>query len=1256
MAFTLPYLVEAAHLINASNDPTFALRFPRLLGNLVLASLTETPAHIRFPSDDSGQIHGLDGSLLCVGAAPYVPAGSSVWEIKTSAKPRQDAAADYSKRKKQFSAEQAKEITFVFVTSRHWPGKGEDITQWCAKRNAEGHFKEVRAYDATQVVQWLHQHPVVGLFAARQSLRTVAPNFDADLISDFVSKFENSFDPPIPPDLVLCGRDHLAQDIREKGFDVGVVTTVVADTEDESAVFVARSLLSSSDPKVVEDRMVRCIVVSDEHSARLLEGAANATILLLGDAKKQAARLKTANAVVLCHAFGESADLEQRKLPRPSRSAFTQALQGSGLDYAEADAIAAQCGRLISVLRRQHSAEGTVPGWAQGSVASRAEVRAALLAGSWNESHDQDKVALASMAGRDYRELRRSLVSLSSEKDALISEAQRVWAIRAPLDAFIGVGKYIDGEDLERFAEAVALVFATGKDPVRRSSDIIDLDKPSGYSTQLKLGLAQNVLLLAARGDISEVRPTHGTCRDLAVQLVESIPNLRAHPGFLHAFRRELPYLAEAAPDAFLKALDPLFEGEAEAIKWLLTPVENRMAFMSDTYFHGLIWALLPLAWSRDYFAKVAHCLAKIAKFDPKVPGTPGPSPLESLSSLFVSWSPQTSATTPERIRVLEQILVSVPEIAFDLVSRLLPGATTSVSGHQQPYFLEVEERQLTYGDQWEMEALSSRHAITLMGTDPDRIGTVVSHVAGMQDEEFDLAIKQLRSTATQCEPDVKEQIWKLIRHEVSRHTQFRDADWAMDGARLIELAAVMDLIQPGDARATEYLFDEDYPDLEIRDWQEAEGEIRRRRKDVISAFVGQGRFAELVEFAGRVRVTWPIGQSLLDLEVGLSEAMAILIEAVSSPRGQELAHQVSRAAYQVHGAQWLSKLRAELPIGAITNDLYERAVSALFADGAVLEELEQAGKGFSDFYWRNCPIDLRRPDLGLESRIITELLKAGRGVDVLASLPLDLKTIASNDLIATVRASLEAIGGDENQSRRINSYHFERILSELDTRNDVVDDDIATLEWPLVPIIYLSTRRNMAIHRIIASRPDDLLDVISKAYIPEGGTREEQSDRDQQISGLCNKVLFSWNSSPFLKPELDVESFSAWMTQCLLLAGQRGYEKICAIFIGHVLAHSPKDDLDNVWPHRAIRELLEATMAEDVFRGIMTERFNMRGVHSDSIEFYKKHAAEGRRAAEALMNWPRVRNLILSIAKNDQHHSDEAKKDKEKLDQDNRL
>lgn len=77
----------------------------------------------------------------------------SRWEFGCNENPKKKAEGDYAARLVAIPAQERKELTFVFATPRAWPGKRE----WAKLKEATGEWKFIRAYDSSDLEQWLEQ-------------------------------------------------------------------------------------------------------------------------------------------------------------------------------------------------------------------------------------------------------------------------------------------------------------------------------------------------------------------------------------------------------------------------------------------------------------------------------------------------------------------------------------------------------------------------------------------------------------------------------------------------------------------------------------------------------------------------------------------------------------------------------------------------------------------------------------------------------------------------------------------------------------------------------------------------------------------------------------------------------------------------------------------------------------------------------------------------------------------------------------------
>ena len=155
--------VSAEDLSDWANRTDGAVSLPTLLAHLIRA--THGPAvQLRFPSDEGVRHPGWDGYTSTGTGSAYVPKGDAGWEIGAQrSKIPGKASDDYRKRTAEPAPLDPARAAYIFVTPRHWPKKGE----WAKARQDEGLWREVRAYDADDLVHWIEQTPAVGLWLAR---------------------------------------------------------------------------------------------------------------------------------------------------------------------------------------------------------------------------------------------------------------------------------------------------------------------------------------------------------------------------------------------------------------------------------------------------------------------------------------------------------------------------------------------------------------------------------------------------------------------------------------------------------------------------------------------------------------------------------------------------------------------------------------------------------------------------------------------------------------------------------------------------------------------------------------------------------------------------------------------------------------------------------------------------------------------------------------------------------------------------------
>ncbi len=158
----MTYSFDASEINNWSDTPEAEHTLPKLIGLLLQNTLPDFSSRLDMPSGSSVRLPGWDGLLEVGRGNTWAPSGVSAWEFSCAKEVTGKANDDYEKRTTEPLGLERTSATFVFVTSRRWTGK----RQWESEHREEGIWRDVRAFDADDLVMWLEQAPKVSQWFA----------------------------------------------------------------------------------------------------------------------------------------------------------------------------------------------------------------------------------------------------------------------------------------------------------------------------------------------------------------------------------------------------------------------------------------------------------------------------------------------------------------------------------------------------------------------------------------------------------------------------------------------------------------------------------------------------------------------------------------------------------------------------------------------------------------------------------------------------------------------------------------------------------------------------------------------------------------------------------------------------------------------------------------------------------------------------------------------------------------------------------
>ena len=124
----------------------------------------------------------------------------------------------------------------------------------------------------------------------------------------------------------------------------------------------------------------------------------------------------------------------------------------------------------------------------------------------------------------------------------------------------------------------------------------------------------------------------------------------------------------------------------------------------------------------------------------------------------------------------------------------------------------------------------------------------------------------------------------------------------------------------------------------------------------------------------------------------------------------------------------------------------------------------------------------------------------------------------------------------------------------------------------------------------------------MSFVFREEGGKPQgEVTEADAARAQLAYSVLQSWKTPPGVAADgstMEAKVLVAWIERALELASAAGRRTMAEQYIGRVLRYVPSGG-DGLWPHEAVRDLLENLKNPQIEKGLEVEIYNSRGVVS---------------------------------------------------------
>lgn len=1179
--------------------------FPRLVRRLVYSTALGLKT-VDFPADEATRLAGFDGRVLADDGAPWVPAEFSVWELGTGNDPKEKADEDYDKRTNNPLGVDTLQTTFVFVTPRNWSGKHA----WAESRRAERKWKNVLAYDAESLAQWLESAP--GVAAWFGPIVGAVPE-DAHDMEAVCKAYTSATRVEFDLTGLLIGREEQAKRLLGSLQGPPVPIVISATTIEEGAAFVGACIQSL--PEEQSESMFAHAVWVDSNTGMRLLAASDRPLIVVASGDLQNTPIRHHRVVVKTSRVGSTDAIELGAQPITQ---LVEYLAKLGMDRNDAFQRCQEAGGYLERVRHTLLyVEPHPPNWA--SPPTCVEVAASILIGEWDERNESDKAVVAAIAGVGYEDFVRAITPYQNGPSPLVSHAGSVWKVYArsttwkyleptlttrQLRAFIDAAGYVLLEDDPRFELA----------PEERWMASVH-DKCRKHSEHLRKGLVSGLVYSAVLGRDDSACYAGRRAQNWIDGACHSIFEKRRDADFWRRIRGELKQLAEASPDQFLSGLEAdLSEMQPQVCNLFEDEGTHGGCLHSD-----LLWALEMLAWSQEYVGRAAMVLAALTELDPG--GRYSNRPGNSLAEILLPADPQCCLKAPERKTLFASLTTRYPKAGWNLGIALMPRGsmiTTSTARPELRDWAPAQRKPVLVVDYWkEIQDIAER-LVDLAGNDIDHWRFLLSSLSALQPPLMERVLHDAEIFGHKLEGEEQYHFWTGLRTLLHHHNQFSESekvDWVYPRNVLDRLEALYRSLTPADliaSRAWLFSYQIGRPTNVAQDWK-----VEQKRIDADRATAAEDLakldmstlISALPRFQNHRQLGLSIGRSTqaANIERALLQQCANSTDVAERDFARGFAAARYELAPQEFLRRWCTKDSPDYlsPTGTAT------ILQALWPSLEIWDLAEAAGSECRELYWKEVPIHLFDQPSEAE-RAVRNLLAAGRSLDAIDLLAANIKSewLADKGDVQLVVEALKAGVVEANASSahgQREAYGIAQLIKALADSKRLPPADLMYLEWIYFGALEYQAQHELVIYEHLMSDPTLLLQLVELIYIPEGTAKEdlpEPSEAQKSAANQAWRILHHWEPFKLVSSQTmpQREALAMAIERIRAHAAERRQGRIVDDLLGKALASSPIG-VDGLWPHESIRDVLEHYCGiEEITDGFVFGRRNLRGTTSRQL------------------------------------------------------
>ena len=531
------------------------------------------------------------------------------------------------------------------------------------------------------------------------------------------------------------------------------------------------------------------------------------------------------------------------------------------------------------------------------------------------------------------------------------------------------------------------------------------------------------------------------------------------------------------------------------------------------------------------------------------------------------------------------------------------------------------------------------------VGSDGHQWSDLIAHIDDLPAGEFAMVVERLQAIDPSRLPrEEKKLVWDSLRSKISRHVAFPDAKWVMPQEQLSQLQDAYARFAPSEFQERYAWLFSDNPDVITPrdDWEERIRLMNDMRMEAVRDMYTEGSVQALLDFAAQTKQPGNVGYA-----IGLSGVLAegedvFLWQHLGSDaevRRPVALGYLSARAFQA-GIGWLEmQASSKFARYAVPQQLADFYRVWPFTN-ATWDRLDTLDEETRRLYWGQVTFwGLGEADAVDHERAVANWVNYGHFGMAIDFISLYAK---GNEARVSPTTVADLLDKATHQDAIVNwsnlDYGITKLLDILEAWEGMDSTKLASIEWFFLPVLQ-HYRPPRTLYRALAAQPELFCEVLKWVYRASGEEPKALTAQEQARAHFAHDLLQGWHSLPGQQADgsIDDAVLKAWVTRARELVSESGRGTIGDQEIGRVLSTAPKGT-DAVWPHEAVRDVLDDLMNEDVDTGLALGVYNGRGVTTramgeggdqervlvDQYRGYARHVRE---------RWSRTASVLERIA-----------------------